>query len=95
MVTLLGLLGVVAVLLGTAFVATRDDPLLADAPRDRPDLALPDAPLGAGDVEQVRLSMALRGYRMDEVDALLARLADELADRDRRLAELERRAQGA
>jgi DivIVA domain-containing protein len=94
-VTVLGVLGVVAVLLGAAVVATRDDPLLAEAPADRADLALPDGPLAPGDVEQVRFSMALRGYRMDEVDAVLARLAGELADRDRRLAELEDRARDA
>ena len=34
----------------------------------------------------MRFSLAPRGYRMDEVDAVLARLAAELADRDRRLA---------
>lgn len=95
MVTVLGLLGVVAVLLLTAVVATRGDVLLADAPPDRPDLALPDGPLQPADVEAVRFSMALRGYRMDEVDAVLARLADELADRDRRLAALEARLRDA
>ena len=87
-VTVLGLLGVLAVLFATAVVATRDDPLLADAPPDRPDLALPDEPLTSVDVEGVRFSMALRGYRMDEVDAVLARLARELDDRNRRIAEL-------
>jgi hypothetical protein len=33
--------------------------------------------------------MAPRGYRMSEVDAVLERLAEELADRDRQLAELQ------
>ena len=94
-VTVLGLLGVVAVLLAAAFVDTRDDPLLPDAPPDRPDLDLPEGPLQPTDVEQVRFSMALRGYRMDEVDAVLERLAAELAERDRRLAELEARARRA
>ena len=87
-VTVLGLLGVLAVLFGTAVVATREDPLLADAPPDRPDLGLPQEPLTVDDVDGVRFSMALRGYRMDEVDAVLARLARELEDRDRRIAEL-------
>jgi DivIVA domain-containing protein len=87
-VTLLGLLGVLAVLFGTAVLATRSDPLLAEAPPDRPDLELPDPPLAAADLERVRFSMAVRGYRMSEVDAVLDRLAAELADRDRRLAEL-------
>jgi len=89
MVTALGLLGVLAVLFATAVVATRADPLLADAPPDRPDLALPPGPLTPADVAAVRFSLAPRGYRMDEVDAVLARLAAELADRDRRPAATE------
>jgi DivIVA domain-containing protein len=87
-VTLLGLLGVLAVLFATAVLATRSDPLLADAPPDRPDLDLPDGLLAPSDVDGVRFSMAVCGYRMSEVDALLARLRDELAERDRLLAEL-------
>lgn len=82
MVTVLGLLGVLAVLFVTAVLVTRGDPLLADAPPDRPDLDLPETPLTATDVEAVRFSMAPRGYRMDEVDAVLARLAAELAARE-------------
>jgi DivIVA domain-containing protein len=87
-VTLLGLLGVLAVLFATAVLATRSDPLLADAPPDRPDLDLPDAPLTPADVDGVRFSMAPRGYRMSEVDAVLARLREELVERDRTIAEL-------
>jgi DivIVA domain-containing protein len=93
-VTLLGLLGVVAVLIAAAVVATRDEPLLADAPPDRPDVGLPPRPLEPSDVAQVRFSMAPRGYRMSEVDAVLARLADELADRDRQIEALQRRDAG-
>jgi DivIVA domain-containing protein len=87
-VTVLALLAVVAVLFGTAVLATRADPLLADAPPDRPDLDLPTGALTADDVAGVRFSLALRGYRMAEVDEVLERLAAELADRDRRIAEL-------
>jgi DivIVA domain-containing protein len=87
-VTVLALLGVALVLFAAAVVATRDGGGLADAPQDLPDLALPDGPLRADDVERVRFSMAPRGYRMSEVDAVLDRLAAELADRDRRLAQL-------
>lgn len=48
---------------------------------DRPDLALPaDRPLTAEDLRTVRFPLALRGYRMSEVDALLARLATERED---------------
>ena len=85
MVTLLALLAVVLVLFAAAVVATREGPVMADAPQDLPDLALPDGPLRAEDIAAVRFSMAPRGYRMSEVDAVLDRLAAELAERDGRL----------
>jgi DivIVA domain-containing protein len=45
---------------------------------DRPDALVPsDAPIGAEDLRRVRFSIAFRGYRMSEVDALLDRLASE------------------
>ena len=48
---------------------------------DRPDLVLPtDRPLTADDLRTVRFPLALRGYRMSDVDALLARLATERED---------------
>ncbi|MPZ59952.1 MAG: DivIVA domain-containing protein [Propionibacteriales bacterium] len=53
---------------------------------DRPDVLLPaDRPLTGQDLREVRFGVGLRGYRMDEVDALIARLAAELesaADRE-------------
>ena len=87
--TALTLLGVLVVLFVAAVVATREGPVMAPAPQDLPDLALPDGPLRATDLERLRFSMAPRGYRMSEVDAVLDRLAVELADRDRRLLALE------
>ena len=42
---------------------------------------LPPGPLAPGDVDDLRFSRALRGYRMDEVDAVLVRLRAELAER--------------
>ena len=48
--------------------------------------------LVAEDVARIRLPVALRGYRMTEVDAVLDRLAVELEVRDRQLAELTRMA---
>lgn len=87
--TALALVGVLLVLFAAAVLATREGPVLAPAPQDRPDLALPDGPLQAQDVEQVRFTTAPRGYRMDEVDVVLDRLAAELVDRDRRLALLQ------
>ncbi len=52
---------------------------LAETWDDRPDARVPaDGPLTAEDLEAVRFTTALRGYRMSEVDALLDRLAEEL-----------------
>jgi len=86
--TLLALLGVLAVLFAAAVVATRGGGELAEAPADAADLGLPDGPLRASDVEALRFPLAVRGYRMAEVDAALERLADELAVRDRLIADL-------
>lgn len=89
MVTLLAVLAVLAVLGVTAVLVRRGAPLLADSAPDRADLALPERPLRPTDISGVRFSRAARGYRTAEVDAVLSRLAEELADRDRRLASLE------
>lgn len=53
-----------------------------------PPVLLPDAPVPS-DVDRLRFSLGLRGYRMDQVDQVLDRLRDELAARDARIAELE------
>ncbi len=46
---------------------------------DRPDVTVPrDVRLAPEDLRRVRFSLAFRGYRMSEVDALLDRLAGEL-----------------
>lgn len=50
--------------------------------------ALPDRPLTAADIEQLRFGVALRGYAMGQVDDLLDRLSSEIATRDARIAEL-------
>ena len=90
MLTVLEVLAVLAVLFGAAAVATREGPILRETHRDGPDLNLPTGPLQPADVGEVRFAMALRGYRMREVDAVLARLAAELASRDARIATLVR-----
>ena len=62
---------------------------------DRADLALPgDRPVVSRDLDRVRFSVGLRGYRMEEVDDVLDRLAREVEVRDRRIAELEGRPVG-
>lgn len=59
----------------------------------------PDAPLRGSDLLDVRFALALRGYRMDQVDQALDRAADAIEARDeqiRRLTEqLEREPDGA
>lgn len=46
-----------------------------------PPVLLPDHP-SASDVSRIRFSLGLRGYRMDQVDEVLDRLARALAERD-------------
>ncbi|GAA1936783.1 DivIVA domain-containing protein [Nocardioides hwasunensis] len=66
---------------GVAMVASGRGGSMAPAYDDRPDLALPDdRPIAAADLRTVRFPLAVRGYRMSDVDALLARLATELED---------------
>lgn len=73
---------------GVAMVASGRGGSMAPAYDDRPDLALPDdRPLEARDLRTVRFPLALRGYRMSDVDILLARLATELEDRADRAPE--------
>jgi DivIVA domain-containing protein len=92
--TLLLLLLTLAVVAGIAAVAAGlvggglDDPTTTVPARE-----LPPGPLRRADVNALRFVPALRGYRMDQVDAALDRLGAELerlqseiADRERRLA---------
>ncbi|MFJ5232607.1 DivIVA domain-containing protein [Kitasatospora sp. NPDC088391] len=75
---------------GAALVALGGGGTLPEAEHDRLSVRLPEhRPLGRADVDELRLPMALRGYRMDEVDDVLDRLGAELAVRDARIAELE------
>lgn len=87
--TVLGVLGVLAVLFAAAVLATREGPVLAEAPPDAADTGLPPAPLAPEDLSSVRFDLALRGYRMSQVDEVLDRLAAELRARDERIAALE------
>jgi DivIVA domain-containing protein len=76
----------VVTVLGVATGRLPADPL-ADAVRSTPDPGLPERPQ-ADDVEAVRFDTALRGYRMEDVDDRLEVLRDELAERERTVAEL-------
>ena len=50
----------------------------------------PAGGVGPGDLATARFRVGLRGYRMDEVDRVLDDARAALADRDDRIAELER-----
>lgn len=66
---------------GVAVVAAGRGEPLAEEYDDRPDAVVPEAgPLTGDDLRRVRFSLAFRGYRMSEVDALLDRLARERED---------------
>lgn len=59
-----------------------DDPL-----PNLPPILLPTDPTPA-DVDRVRFSLGLRGYRMDQVDQVLDRLRDQLARKNEEIARL-------
>lgn len=63
---------------------------LAEPVANLPAVLLPEVPRPE-DVDRVRFSLGLRGYRMDQVDEVLDLLRDQLAGKDRRIAELEAR----
>jgi DivIVA domain-containing protein len=70
---------VVLVMGGVAMVAAGKGAPLAPAYDDRPDALVPaQGDLSGADLRRVRFSLAFRGYRMSEVDALLDRLAAQI-----------------
>ncbi len=82
---------VVVAAVSLAVLGGSGDGVLPEAPPQYLADPLPaDRPLGRADVETLRLPTAVRGYRMAEVDDVLSRLGAELAERDARIAELER-----
>jgi len=81
MIWLLAVL-VILVVGGLVILAVARGAAMAPAADDRREVRLPaDRPLRAEDLRTTRFTMALRGYRMPEVDALLARLAAEMEER--------------
>ena len=74
---------VVLTMAGVAVVASGRTGALPQEYDDRPDVRVPAGLLGGDDLRKVRFSLAFRGYRMSEVDTLLARLADQLDERPR------------
>ena len=61
----------------TVLLFGRGEQMAALSPRVSP-AELPDAEVTADDVRKVRFALALRGYRMSDVDWTLERVADEI-----------------
>ena len=72
-----------AILVAVAVVAAGRAGAATPASPDRPALALPgNRPLAAEDLAGLRFSVGFRGYRMDQVDAVLDRIEAELRARE-------------
>ena len=96
LIYLLVVAAVGAAFFGLAAVVFGRGEELAPLPPGATPTRLPAGEIDGDDVRHLRFQQAVRGYRMDEVDWVLDRLADELdraeAQRDglrARLAELE------
>ena len=63
---------------GIAVVAAGRGQPMSEAYDDRPDPVLPVGDIRGDDLRRARFTLAFRGYRMSEVDALLDRLARQL-----------------
>jgi hypothetical protein len=91
------LYGLLAIIVAAALflIASRFLPAgeqIAPPLRDEPPWELPaERALTPGDIDGVRLPVALRGYRFAETDILLDRLATELRRRDEEIARLQGR----
>lgn len=69
---------------GVAMLAAGHGEPMTPAYDDRPDALVPaQRKIEAGDLRKVRFSLAFRGYRMSEVDALLSRMASEMEPPER------------
>jgi DivIVA domain-containing protein len=64
---------------------------LEDPAPNLPPVLLPEDP-APSDVDRVRFSPGLRGYRMDQVDQVLDRLRDQLALKDEEIRRLRKAA---
>lgn len=69
----------IALLLGVALVLSMYDGGLSEVTIDHGDLGLPDRPLTVADLPGLRFRTGVRGYRMEDVDAAIARLGEALA----------------
>ncbi|MFF8030167.1 MULTISPECIES: DivIVA domain-containing protein [unclassified Streptomyces] len=89
-------LAVVVAAVTLAVVGGGDNgPLPEAAPEHLWDALPPDRPVSRADVDGLRFPLAVRGYRMADVDDALGRLGAEISERDARIADLESALAGA
>ncbi|KUG59404.1 hypothetical protein AVL62_06955 [Serinicoccus chungangensis] len=69
-------------------VTRREVPGVGPAVDTQSSRGLPDGPVPPEGVGAVRFDQALRGYRMEQVDRVMDRLAGELRERDAEIARL-------
>ncbi len=80
----------IVVVAGIALLVARDRPLIADDPVGSRALAWSaEGGVDPQDLAEVRFAVALRGYRMEEVDRVLDDAREALAGRDARIADLQ------
>ena len=77
-----------AVLFAVAAVTAGFGDLMKPTFQDARPVGLPERQVSPYDLDPLRFNVVLRGYKMAEVDAVLHRMARELAERDAVLAEL-------
>jgi DivIVA domain-containing protein len=97
LITLFLVVAVLAVVFGVAAFLTGRAEGMSYEPQDLASVGIPrDRAMTADDVSGLRFALALRGYRMSEVDDALDRLAAEIGARDEAIAQLRARlSQGA
>ena len=87
---LVGVVVLGAVVLGVAVLMTGADPGLGAAEPDGRAVPLPNhRPLTESDVERLRFDTGVRGYRMDQVDRALRRMAYDIGYKDELIGVLE------
>lgn len=69
---------VAAIVFGVVAFALGREPGLSEPQPDGVHEELPDHPLSADDLDQVTFDVVLRGYRMDQVEAVVTRAANDL-----------------
>ena len=79
MTILLEIAVVAAIVFGAVAYVLGQFDSMRPAPPESGAVGIPDGPVEAAAIDRTRFGLSFRGYRMDEVDAVLDRLRDELA----------------